>query len=136
MAHNSESKNVLSIDEIPGDLIKKELHEVVKKLTGSENVELGIEPGSKKGRKSLNSSTFHKINNVDILILKQGDNFMGIIYRILFKNGGDNNIKKTSLILKIAPSDEMRRKTLGVRKLFLREVLMYNEVNLISDHND
>lgn len=52
---NSESNNASSIDEIPGDLIKKRLHEVVKQLSGSENVELGIEPGSKKGKNVKNS---------------------------------------------------------------------------------
>lgn len=58
---------------------------------------------------------------------------MGIIYRILFKSRSDNDdTKETSLILKIAPSDEMRRKTIGVRNLFLREISMYNEVISIS----
>lgn len=50
MANNSGTGVGLSIDEISGDLIKKELRNVVKKLTGSENVELSIEPGSKKGK--------------------------------------------------------------------------------------
>lgn len=50
---------------------------------------------------------------------------MGLIYRILFKT---DDTRKTSLILKIAPKDEMRRKTLGVRNLFLREISMYDEV--------
>lgn len=54
---------------------------------------------------------------------------MGLIYRILFKNCDDtDDTRKTSLILKIAPKDEMRRKTLGVRNLFLREISMYDEV--------
>lgn len=50
---------------------------------------------------------------------------MGLIYRILFKT---DDTRKTSLILKIAPKDEMRRKTLRVRNLFLREISMYDEV--------
>lgn len=50
---------------------------------------------------------------------------MGLIYRILFKT---DDTRKTSLILKIAPKDVMRRKTLRVRNLFLREISMYDEV--------
>lgn len=47
MANNSGAG--LSVDEISGDLIKNELGNVVQKLTGSKNVQLSIEPGSKKG---------------------------------------------------------------------------------------
>lgn len=54
---------------------------------------------------------------------------MGLIYRILFKT---DDTRKTSLILKIAPKDEMRRKTLRVRNLFLREISMYDEVIFFS----
>lgn len=61
MANNSDTDNGLSIDEISGELIKKELREVVRKLTGSENVELGIEPGSKKGKVFINGTIFHRI---------------------------------------------------------------------------
>lgn len=46
-----ENTNGLNVDEVAGDLIKRELVKVVKQLSGSENVELSIEPGSKKGRK-------------------------------------------------------------------------------------
>lgn len=61
MANNSDTDKRLSIDEISGELIKKELREVVRKLTGSENVELGIEPGSKKGKVFINGTIFHRI---------------------------------------------------------------------------
>lgn len=44
----------LNIDGTPGDLIKKELLKIAKIQLGSENYELSIEPGSKKGRNLLN----------------------------------------------------------------------------------
>lgn len=39
----------LSLDEIPGDLIKKELIKLVKRRLNSNNVKISIERGSKKG---------------------------------------------------------------------------------------
>lgn len=62
MANNSETDKGLCIDEISGDLIKRELREVVRKLTGSGNVELGIEPGSKKGKRFNNETMIHRMN--------------------------------------------------------------------------
>lgn len=44
----------LNIDGTPGDLIKKELLKIAKVQLGSENCELSIGPGSKKGRNLLN----------------------------------------------------------------------------------
>lgn len=40
----------LNIDEISSDLIKKELIKIAKNLLNSNNVEISIEPGSKKGK--------------------------------------------------------------------------------------
>lgn len=51
---------------------------------------------------------------------------MGEIYRILFQNKTDT--KLTSLILKIAPRNQSRRKKTEARSLFLREMSMYDEV--------
>lgn len=53
MVKHSEIETNSSIDEVTGDQIKNELHKVVSHLTGSENVELYIEPGSKKGNSSF-----------------------------------------------------------------------------------
>lgn len=62
-----------------------------------------------------------------------GDNFMGKIYRILYKDGNDSeNKKQSSLILKIAPRNLQRRKELRLRELFLREIDMYDQVSFMS----
>lgn len=52
MTSNGETINGLSIDEISGECIRNGLINAVKKRLNSENVELCIEHGSKKGRKS------------------------------------------------------------------------------------
>lgn len=54
---------------------------------------------------------------------------MGEIYRILYKDGNDeNNNKQSSLILKIAPRNEIMREKLQSRELFLQEIKMYDNV--------
>lgn len=65
-------------------------------------------------------------------LLIVGDNFIGEIYRILFKDANDeNNEKQSSLILKIAPKNLFRRERFRIRDLFLREINMYDEVRRI-----
>lgn len=55
---------------------------------------------------------------------------MGEIYRILFKASDDEvGEKKSSLILKIAPKNPFRRKMIPLRKIFLREIHMYDVVS-------
>lgn len=56
---------------------------------------------------------------------------MGEIFRIQFKPSDDDDndhSKKSSLILKCAPTNPLRRQRVGVRNLFLREITMYDEV--------
>lgn len=58
-----------------------------------------------------------------------GDNFVGMIYRILYKDANETSDKnQSSLILKIAPTDEFRREKQKLRELFLREISIYDEV--------
>lgn len=40
----------LNIDDIIDASMKKELYKVIKEISGSDNVEVSIEPGSKKGK--------------------------------------------------------------------------------------
>lgn len=47
--------DALNIDEISGDLIKKELQNVVEKQLRTTKYKMGIEHGSKKGRSIQNS---------------------------------------------------------------------------------
>lgn len=106
MTSNGETLNGLDISEIPGERIKMGLIEAVKKRLNSDNVELCIEHGSKKG-----------------------DNFIGEIYRILYKDVNDKkNENQSPLILKIAPRNLLRREKLRLRALFLREISMYDQV--------
>lgn len=66
-------------------------------------------------------------------MLITGDNFVGEIYRILYKDANDqNNEKQSSLILKIAPRNLCRREKFRIRDLFMREINMYDEVGRIS----
>lgn len=61
--------------------------------------------------------------------ISQGDNFMGELYRILYKDANDSDNKnQSSLILKIAPSNLLRREKMRLRNLFLREIDMYDQV--------
>lgn len=50
----AKNMNGMSIDELPGDLIKEELQRIVKHRLGSEDYEICIEPASKKGKRNLN----------------------------------------------------------------------------------
>lgn len=68
---------------------------------------------------------------------KQGDNFIGVVYRVSGeaneitngeKTGYDEDNDKLRIILKVAPSNELRRQTFPVRQFFLREIYIYNEV--------
>lgn len=48
----------LDIKEISGNFIKRTLQEVVEKRLGSKDVEIWIEPGSKKGTFNRDSNIF------------------------------------------------------------------------------
>lgn len=58
-----------------------------------------------------------------------GQNFMGEIYRVLYKNN-ETNDNPTSLILKLAPTNRVDEEKKRSRIMFLREMLMYSQVGL------
>lgn len=71
----------------------------------------------------------------------KGDNFAGSLYRVLYHslddddddhddNDKDNN-RSSSLYLKIAPDEKVQRKENHSRKLFLREIYLYDKVNIL-----
>lgn len=95
----------MQIEEIPNDLIKLDVRKVVEKLLDTKSVKIWIEPGSKKG-----------------------DNFIGIVYRILYGRANEEKDENSSFILKIAPQNLTRRKKFGLREFFTREIFMYSEV--------
>lgn len=56
---------------------------------------------------------------------------MGEVYRVKYKDANENEIKnQSSIILKIAPSNPIRRERMRSRDLFLREINMYDKVNI------
>lgn len=63
---------------------------------------------------------------------KNGDNFIGIVNRITFHKVGEEKTSRSTLILKIAPTNPARRQRFFSRPCFAREIFMYNEVNVVS----
>lgn len=64
---------------------------------------------------------------------KKGDNYIGIIYGATgalnrSQNNNDNDERKKNLIVKVAPSNVLRREQFKSRLCFLREIKMYTEV--------
>lgn len=82
-------------------VIRDGLDQVLRKLLGSDDIDVKIESGSNKG-----------------------DNFIGIVYRV----SGTANGSTINVILKVAPRTEARREAFSSRVLFLREIKMYDEV--------
>lgn len=56
---------------------------------------------------------------------QKGDNYMGVVYRIIIETG---NGLKEKLILKVPPQNPLRRKQFFARAGFLREALAYEKV--------
>lgn len=57
-----------------------------------------------------------------------GDNFIGIVYRINFSTSDGKH--SSSLFLKVAPTDEIRRLMFNVQPCFMREIYAYDVVNV------
>lgn len=57
---------------------------------------------------------------------------MGEIFRVLYKDVNCTE-NESSLILKIAPNNLVRREKLKVRDLFVREINMYDKVTVILE---
>lgn len=58
---------------------------------------------------------------------------MGEVYRIVYQDK-DNVKNRTSLILKVAPKNVKLREKLKSHSLFVREIMMYDEVSSIFDY--
>lgn len=94
------------------DVIRTTLRQVLIQELGSNEVDVNIETASKKG-----------------------DNYMGVVYRVNGKlshndENGNGEVSKSSInvILKVAPTNKARRESFTSREIFLREIMMYNEV--------
>ena len=80
------------------------------------------------------ASFLPSIKKLIFFSISQGDHFIGEIYRILYKDANDSDNKnQSSLILKIAPSNLLRREKFRLRNLFQREINMYDQVCMILD---
>lgn len=93
------------LSEIPTDVIRVALRETIEKKLKSKNYKITICSASQAGE----------------------NNFVGVIYRVLFNKDGEEKQKK--LILKIAPQSSARRVSFGAKICFMREIFMYTEVN-------
>lgn len=61
---------------------------------------------------------------------------MGEVYRILYNGCDDNkNKRQSSFILKVAPRNRMRRERMRSRDLFVREIDVYDKVNISKLYN-
>lgn len=88
-----------------------------------------MSPGQKRVRIYLKFSQQFEATFERFLLTFSGDNFVGVIYRILYKDANETSGKEqSSLILKIAPTDPFRREMQKLRELFLREISIYDEV--------
>lgn len=94
--------------EIPSDLIRVALCEIVEEKLKSKNYKIDITSASKAGE----------------------SNFIGIVHRVSFGKTGENEQEK--MILKVAPQHLARRQQFNSRPLFLQEIAAYNEVNLMK----
>lgn len=62
---------------------------------------------------------------------KKGDyNFTGIIYRVSFKRDCDDENDESSIILKVAPTQNARRIQFHARAAFTREIFTYDQVSM------
>lgn len=59
---------------------------------------------------------------------KKGDNFVGLIYRVLIEGQKNGVSLKLSTILKVPPQDELARQTVQVDHLFPREGIFYSVI--------
>lgn len=103
------------LSELPTDTIRTALNETIQNKLKSKHYKVTVTSASKAGE----------------------NNFIGIVYRILF-NREDENKNETNptfkLILKVAPQNAARREQFFSRNLFLQEIYMYDEVkNIFSE---
>lgn len=96
------------LSDLPSDEIRSALCEVVENKLKSKNYQIHVTSASKAGQ----------------------NNFMGIVQRVSFNKTDETESDKnqTKLILKTAPQNAARRATFFTRRVFLREIHMYEEV--------
>lgn len=97
-----EKENSVIVD-LPAEIYKKTLNQVIEETFGFKDYSMTIGPGS-----------------------FLGDNYMGVIYRVIVV---DNETQKTrSIIVKVPPLNHARRKEFKARFCFIREVVVYEDI--------
>lgn len=69
------------------------------------------------------------------LAAKNGDNFVGIVQRVFYSKKSSvasHSNENSSVIYKMAPTNDARREQFFSRTFFLREIHAYNEVKIDS----
>lgn len=94
--------------ELPSEVIRSAVRNAVESILGSKKCAISVVSASESG----------------------ANNFVGIVYRVLFSKADDRVGKNPSkLILKVAPQHLARRMQFFSRPCFLREIYMYEKVN-------
>lgn len=99
------------LSELSSDVIRAAVRETVEKILGTKKCAINVISASQSG----------------------DNNFVGIVYRVLFNKNDDRRGKIPSkLILKVAPQHILRRQQFFSRPCFLREIYMYEKVTNFS----
>lgn len=93
------------LSAIPSDAVKSVLIETIESILKMKNFKLKLNPASKRG-----------------------DNYIGIVHQVQYVEKNDEG-QRSSMILKIAPTNLARREHFFVRPYFLREIYIYDTVS-------
>lgn len=111
------------------DEIREALSEIAENMLKTEEFNIRVDPGSKKGMNLL--IEIHEIHIDNTLIKKNpGDNFIGIVHRVTIST--IDGTQESSIFIKTAPTDEARREMFIVRPCFLRETYSYEVVQYLQ----
>lgn len=95
------------LSTIPSDVVKSVLIETIENKLKTKNFKIKLNPAS-----------------------KLGDNYIGIVHQVQYTEKNDEN-QRSSMILKIAPTNLARREHFFVRPYFLREIYIYDKVSIV-----
>lgn len=95
------------LSKISSDSVRSILNETIEKHLNTNDFDVNVSSGA----------------NAD-------DNFLGIVQRITYNKIADKNedAQKSTLFLKTAPTNAIRREGFNSRNCFLREIYVYDEV--------
>lgn len=125
------------------DEIRDAIFDIGKKLlkTETENFQVLIEPLFTEGEffqefffysAILNIEFYHHniiINRYLLIFCSLDENLISTVYRVRF-NATDGD-QKTSLFLKVAPNNELKRSLLQINNTFVREAYAYGVVRIL-----